>query len=106
MNRIFRDLYDHYVSAYLDDILIFSKSFEEHLIHIDTVLTRLSENRLYCKLMKAVIAQTSVDFCGHFLSRTGVSISPSKISAILQLPEPRNLVELHAEEFACYKKYN
>ena len=82
MNRIFRDLYDKFLIAYLDDMLVFSKTFEDHIRHLETTLQRLQDHCLHVKLVKCTFAQPSVTFCGHIISEHGLAISPDKITAV------------------------
>ena len=86
MNRIFGDLYDRCVIAYVDDIIIYSKTVEDHQKHVDEVLRRIQENQLSVKLSKCSFQQEKVEFGGVILSTTGISISPESISAITEFP--------------------
>jgi hypothetical protein len=88
MNRVFRDLYDDYVVVYMDDILVFSDSLEDHHKHLAEVFRRLQTNNLYLKLKKCLFARPQVPFCGHLVSSAGVSVDPSKISALPDLVAP------------------
>ena len=69
---------------YVDDIMIYSKTYEQHLIDIEKVLNRL---RLHVKLPKCVFAATKVEFCGMILDGSGVSISESQKDAVHSYPE-------------------
>ncbi|GBG92376.1 hypothetical protein CBR_g55284 [Chara braunii] len=67
MNDIFRDILEQYVLVYLDDILVYSRTLEEHLRHLRDVLDRLRRHSFYAKLSKCRFAQHKVDFLGHYL---------------------------------------
>ncbi|GBG65073.1 hypothetical protein CBR_g49147 [Chara braunii] len=67
MNDIFRDILEQYVLVYLDDILVYSRTLEEHLRHLRDVLDRLRRHGFYAKLSKCRFAQHKVDFLGHYL---------------------------------------
>ena len=67
---------------YLDDILIYSKTAEEHAIHLQEVLEVLKQNKLFAKLSKYLFAQAKVDFLGHIISDNGIATDPAKVTAI------------------------
>ncbi|XP_058216036.1 uncharacterized protein LOC131327058 [Rhododendron vialii] len=71
MNRIFRAYLDHFVVVFVDDILIYSSSEEEHQIHLTIVLELLREHRLYAKLSKCEFWLPNVKFLGHVVSKGG-----------------------------------
>lgn len=72
----------HYVVVFFDDILVFSFTFEEHLVHLKKVLSLLSEHQWKVKMSKCAFAQREVGYLGHIISGAGVSTDPSKISTI------------------------
>ncbi|CAF4326845.1 unnamed protein product [Didymodactylos carnosus] len=76
--------------VYLDDIIIFSKSFEEHRIHLDQVLSRLHRANFQLNPLKCAIA---IDYLGHRVTHTGISPLPEKIASILLLKERKTLKE-------------
>ncbi|XP_039015947.1 uncharacterized protein LOC120146474 [Hibiscus syriacus] len=90
MNQVFHDYLDKFVVIYLDDIMIFSTSIEEHLEHLRLVLTRLQENRLFVKKEKCVFAQTQVQFLGHIIERGRIRMDKEKVKAIQEWPTPQN----------------
>jgi len=90
MEDIFSNLLRQSVLIYLDDILIFSKTKEEHVEHVREVLQRLLTNRLLVKLEKCCFSVTLVEFLGYVISDEGVSVSPSKVQAIMEWPTPVN----------------
>ncbi|CAF1169558.1 unnamed protein product [Didymodactylos carnosus] len=77
--------------VYLDDIIIFSKSFDEHVQHLDQVLSRLHQANFQLNPSKCAIAKTEIDYLGHRVNQYGISPLPEKISAILLLKEPKTL---------------
>jgi len=83
-----------YCAAYIDDILIHSKSFEQHLDHMCSVLAALQADHLHASLSKSVLFRTGVTYLGHFLSENGVSPDPSKLEALKSYPEPTSLATL------------
>lgn len=96
MNDIFREVLDKFVVVYLDDILIYSKSREEHCQHLQHVLTTLRKYQLYAKLTKCELFQNKVEYLGHYLSDQGIHVDDRKIQTIQNWPEPRNLTELRS----------
>ena len=94
MSDIFRPLLDICVVVYLDDILIYSKTMEEHVDHVKQVLEILRKQQLYGKLSKCSFGQTSVDYLGFIVDREGIHMDEKKVSAVQSWPEPKNQHEL------------
>lgn len=90
MNSILRPFLNKYVIVYLDDILIYSETKEEHIKHVEAVLEVLRKNRLYAKPTKCLFAQSEVEFCGHIVGNGNVRPCPSKIAVIKDWPTPKN----------------
>ncbi|GBG61273.1 hypothetical protein CBR_g19805 [Chara braunii] len=84
MNDIFRDILEQYVLVYLDDILVYSRTLEEHLRHLRDVLDRLRRHGFYAKLSKCRFAQHKEDFLGHYVSDQGLHMDDAKITAIAE----------------------
>ena len=87
-NDIFRDFLDIFIIVYLDDILIYSKTQEEHDVHVRQVLQRLREYGLYAKLEKCCFDRNQVEFLGYVVSPEGISMDPMKIQTILDWRTP------------------
>ena len=81
---------------YLDDIIIFGKSFQEHLSRLELVLCRIKEAGLKIKGSKCRVFQKSIHFLGHIISKDGVEVDPDKVSAVANMKPPSNLKELRA----------
>ena len=81
---------------YLDDVIIFSKNFDDHLRRMEEVFGRLREAGLKLKPQKCRFLQKEVTYLGHVVSENGVSTDPSKVSKILDWPIPRNVSELRS----------
>jgi len=96
MNRIFRPYLDSFVVVFIDDILIYSKTPEEHAKHLQMVLEILREKKLYAKLSKCEFWLTEVNFLGHVISKDGVSVDPSKVEAVLKWEQPRTVTEVRS----------
>jgi hypothetical protein len=78
----------------MDDISVFSKSFEEHLPHLKIVFQVLLDNKLFLKLKKYTFARQQISYLGHVISDQGVSTDPEKTKAMLKWPIPQNFTEL------------
>jgi hypothetical protein len=84
MNDIFKPFLRKFVLVLFDNILVYSKSLEDHLAHLHTVLTVLQTNLLYAKGSKCRFRLTEIDYLGHLISNAGVRADPSKLEAMLQ----------------------
>jgi len=89
MNDIFREWLDDFVVVYIDDILIYSSSLEEHEEDLRKVFQRLRENKLYAKLEKCEFGVTEVDFLGHRITQEGLMMDDHKVKAILDWEPPK-----------------
>lgn len=86
----------NFARCYIDDIIVHSKSFEDHLVHLRTTFTRVREKgvRLHPKKMK--IAMPSVAYLGHEIVPNGTATQKAKIDAIVRMPAPKDVTELRA----------
>ena len=80
--------------AYLDDIIVFSSTFEQHLCRLDKVLQRLREANLKLKPAKCHFAQSKVNYLGHIISRDGIQVDSKKTAAIFDFPAPTDAKHL------------
>ena len=94
VNDVLRDMINLFVVVYLDDILIFSRSMEEHHQHVRKVLQRLLENRLYVKAEKCVFHTTSVTYLGNVVEEGRMRADPAKIKAVVEWPRPSDRTQL------------
>ncbi|GBG92241.1 hypothetical protein CBR_g54784 [Chara braunii] len=85
---------EQYVLVYLNDILVYSRTLEEHLRHLRDVLDRLRRHGFYAKLSKCRFAQHKVDFLGHYVSNQGLHMDDAKITAIAEWPAPTSAKQL------------
>jgi hypothetical protein len=83
MNSVFMDYLDKFVVVFIDDILIYSWTKEEHVDHLRKVLQRLREHQLYAKLSKCEFWIHEVLFLGHIINRDGLAVDPKKVADIL-----------------------
>ncbi|CAI7871274.1 unnamed protein product [Closterium sp. NIES-53] len=96
MNRVFRELLDKCVIVYLDDILIFSRTREQHLRDLDEFFKHLQSNRLITKGSKCEFFKQELEFWGHVISRDGIKINPKKIKTIQEWKAPTNVTEIQS----------
>jgi hypothetical protein len=83
MNKVFMEYLDKFVVVFIDDILVFSMTEEEHEVHLRLVLEKLRAHQLYAKFNKCEFWITEVAFLGHIISVGGVSVDPSKVKDML-----------------------
>ncbi|MBW0516345.1 hypothetical protein O181_056060 [Austropuccinia psidii MF-1] len=95
-NDIFHDLLDIYVVVYLDEIMVFSKSEEEHVAHVSTVLARLRANNLFATAYNCLFHASSVQYLGDVVSSEGLKMDQAKVQQILNLPPPGSLKALQS----------
>ncbi len=88
VNDVLRDMVDQFIYVYLDDILIFSSSLQEHVQHVRRVLQRLLENGLFVKAEKCAFHAQSVPFLGFIVSPEGVRMDPDRVKAVVDWPTP------------------
>jgi len=96
MNKIFHPLLDRFVVVFIDDILVYSKSEEEHVEHLRMVLRVLKENQLCAKLSKCEFWLREVSFLGHVISKGGIVVDPSKVDVVLQWESPKSIFEIRS----------
>ena len=82
MNKILREFLDHKVVVYLDDILIYSKTYEEHRALVKKILARLEEHQLAVSIKKSSFHVPSVEFLGYIVAVDGVTMSERKVDSI------------------------
>ena len=88
MNRIFHEYLDQFVVVFIDDILVYSKSIEEHIEHLRIVLQILRDRKLFAKLSKCEFWLKEVQFLGHVISKDGIAVDPSKVEAVMDWQSP------------------
>lgn len=91
-DELFADLKGRYVFNFLDDLVIYSSSAEEHVGHICEVLSRLHKSGFTLNPEKVVSGASEIMYLGHLLSARGVKILPERVATIQQYPSRRNLI--------------
>ena len=107
INSVLRPFLEKFVILYLDDILIFSNTLEEHHNHVRQVLEKLIENNLYAKLSKCEFDKDKVEFLGHVISGKGISTDPNKIKSIEEWPVPKSVKDVQRFVGLCnyYRRF-
>ena len=96
MNYVLQEYIGKFVAVYLDDIIIYSKTFEQHIDHIKTIFKALRKAILKIKLKKCYFCFPNISFLGHIVGRDGISVDSAKVEKIKNFPEPMNLKDLRA----------
>jgi len=94
MNRIFRPFLDKFVVVFIYDILIYSKTQEEHAEHLRLVLGILREKQLYAKLSKCEFWMDEMQFLDHVISAQGMVVDPAKVEAMVKWENPMSTTEI------------
>ena len=96
LNRIFRPFLDNFVVVFIDDILIYSKTHEEHAEHLRIMLGILREKQLFAKLSKCDFWMREVQFLGHVISSQGIAMDLAKVEVVIQWECPKLVSEIRS----------
>ena len=96
MNRVIKPFLDRFVIVFIDDILVYSKSEDEHAKHLRFVLQTLRDHRLYAKFSKCEFWLEQVAFLGHVVSKDGIQVDPKKIEVVVDWPRPTTVTEIRS----------
>ncbi|GBG80915.1 hypothetical protein CBR_g31471 [Chara braunii] len=96
MTNEFRAMLDRFVLVYLDDILVYSRSLEDHLGHLRRVLETLRRNKYKANRDKCEFVRQELEYLGHFVTPEGISLLSDKIQAVQEWPEPRNVTDVRS----------
>ncbi|RVW59896.1 Transposon Ty3-G Gag-Pol polyprotein [Vitis vinifera] len=96
MNRVFKPYLDQFVVVFIDDILVYSRSREEHEGHLSIVLQTLRDKQLYAKLKKCEFWLDRISFLGHVVSNDDISVDPGKVDAVANWRRPSTVTEIRS----------
>ncbi|MBC1496232.1 hypothetical protein HCI94_13525, partial [Listeria welshimeri] len=96
MNKVFMEYLDKFVVVFIDDILIYSKTKEEHEEHLRLALEKLREHQLYAKFSKCEFWLSEVKFLSHVISSGGVAVDPSNVESVLSWKQPKTVSEIRS----------
>ncbi|GET52748.1 hypothetical protein PTSG_12973 [Rhizophagus irregularis DAOM 181602=DAOM 197198] len=107
MDKVLKEYLNNFVIVYIDDIMIYSENFEDHLRHIKLVLEKLKEASLILKLKKCIFGKTEIEFLGHVVGKNGLKPSPGKVEKIQKLTAPTNIKGVRSILGLCtyYRKF-
>ena len=107
MEKVLIGLHSHILIVYLDDIVIYSSSFEQGLERLELVFTRLRTANLKLKAKKCNLFKKEVIFLGHKISEKGIETDPAKVEAVQNWPTPTNVTELRSFVGLCsyYRRF-
>jgi hypothetical protein len=94
MNSVFSPELDKFVVVFIDDILIYSRSMEEHEEHLRIVLQPLRDHQIYAMFSKCEFWIKEVPFLGHMVSPEGIAVDPSKVNEVLEWKPPTMVSEV------------
>jgi hypothetical protein len=95
MNHVFHPFLLHFVLVFFDDILIYRKTWTDHLSHVDRVLHLLCQHQLFLKESKCDFGASEVEYLGHLVGKDGVKVDYKKIEVMQDWPHPKTLKRLH-----------
>lgn len=96
INDVLRPFLDDFVIVYLDDIMTFSKMWEEHLKNVKQTLDVLKREKLYVKFSKCEFGKTSLNYFGHIVGGGELKIDPSKVAVVVNWPKHRSATEVRS----------
>jgi hypothetical protein len=96
MNSVFMPELDKFLVVFIDDILIYSKTEEDHTNHLRIVLQRLRDHHLYAKFLKCEFWLKSVKFLGHTISSEGISVDPTKVQEVMDWKPPTSVHQIRS----------
>ena len=106
MDRIFRK-HPYFIGVFFDDIIVYSKTLEEHKEHLAKVFGEIKEHKLYVNSKKSEFFLKEIKYLGHIISKDGIRMDPKKLKIIQEWPSPTNLHDLRSFIGMCsyYRRF-
>jgi len=107
MSEVFKDLGSTFLKVFVDDLNVHNETWNDHIRHLDAVLSKLREVNLKLNPSKCSFAAKTITFLGHVVSKEGIRPDPGKIEAVLQFPTPKNVPSVRSflGLTSYYRKY-
>jgi hypothetical protein len=105
MNKVFMEELDKFVVVFIDDILVYSKSVEEHEQHLRVVLGKLRAHKLYAKFSKCEFWLEKISFLGHILTAKGVAVDPRKVETVSNWQQPMSEIRSFLGLAGYYRRF-
>lgn len=96
VQNMLHDFLGHFAVVYIDDVLVYSKTADEHVRHVQQVLDKLKENKLLAKPSKCDFFTQKVEYLGHIITPDGIQVDPTKVDAIMQWETPATKTEVRS----------
>ncbi|KAL0557211.1 hypothetical protein IC582_005729 [Cucumis melo] len=96
INHVLKEYIGKFVVVYFDDILVYSKGLNDHILHVKTILLKLREEKLYANFKKCSFCQEQIHFLGFIVGKDGVKVDEEKVKAIQEWPTPTNASEVRS----------
>ena len=106
MDNLFR-AHRGYIGVFSDDVVVYSKSIEDHMLHLREVFEVLRAHKLYINLKKSEFFVEEIQYLGHIISKNGIQMDPKKLEVIKEWPVPKNIHELRSFFGMCayYRRF-
>ncbi|GBL86142.1 Retrovirus-related Pol polyprotein from transposon 17.6 [Araneus ventricosus] len=93
--------------AYLDDIIVLSATFDQHLLYLETIFLKLKDYKLRANCSKCHFACSRVKYLGLWITSRGIEVGPDKVSAVQKIPPPINVKQMQSflQTCSCYRKF-
>jgi hypothetical protein len=107
MDKVLQGIKDKFVLVYFNGVIIFSKTFEKHIQHVEEVMKRIRDANFRLKAEKCYFAVKELQFLGHVVGKDGVKPDPEKVDKMINYPEPKNIRELRGVLglFSYYRRF-
>jgi hypothetical protein len=103
MNEVLKEFLGEFCIAYLDNILVFSKTLEDHLMHAQRFFEKLREEKFLINLNKCMFVKRELVYLGFFVLEKGLNIDLEKVKQIVEWPTPRSVTEVNI--FSWFGKF-